>query len=238
MSIFGKKNTSELIVDYVLDLIQKRELKKGDKLMTEREFSEKLGVSRVPLREALCALSIIGILETQQGGGTYISTNRPEILGNVFYAYAILDETPLHEIVVARRSLESDAAELAARNATTEDLEEIMRALLVHQEAMQKDPKVSGYFEEVEKADYAFHKSIAAATHNSFLCRLIQTTTVSFHELHMQSSKNQVTIEHLQRMVNNHVRIAEAIKAGDPAGARLEMYTHLDDIYNNVLEDE
>ena len=66
------KNTSQLIVDQIKNMILSGKLKIGDKLPPERELAELYKVSRTSVREALKALEAIGVLEIRQGGGIYI----------------------------------------------------------------------------------------------------------------------------------------------------------------------
>ena len=88
-----RKSTSQLIVDKILEQIENGELVCGDKLPPEREMAEMYGVSRVPLREAICALSIMGIIESRQGGGNYITGFKPGVLGRILRTYSMLDHS-------------------------------------------------------------------------------------------------------------------------------------------------
>lgn len=74
-----KQSARDLAIEYLLQEIKKGNLKAGDKLLNERKLSENLGISRVPLREAICTLSTLGILEAHQGDGTYVSDSYSEI---------------------------------------------------------------------------------------------------------------------------------------------------------------
>ena len=68
-----KTSVSRQVADHILELIERGELKRGDRLPGEREFAESLGISRVPLREAISALSLMGIIEKRHGEGNYIA---------------------------------------------------------------------------------------------------------------------------------------------------------------------
>ncbi len=68
------------IVSRLLDLIQQRHLGPGDRLPAERELAASMGVSRSSLREALRALTVLGVTEMRHGAGTYISSLEPELL--------------------------------------------------------------------------------------------------------------------------------------------------------------
>ncbi len=70
-----KKST--LVAEWVLDKIRSQMYTEGAKLPSEREIAQILGVSRLPVREALSALQILGIVETQPGSGTYVRKSTP-----------------------------------------------------------------------------------------------------------------------------------------------------------------
>ena len=71
------KNTKvyEQVIDQIKNMIDEGNLKKGDKLPSERSLVEQLKISRASIREALRALEVIGLIECRQGEGSYIRTN-------------------------------------------------------------------------------------------------------------------------------------------------------------------
>lgn len=227
--IFKKQNTSHMIVDYILDKIQKKELKIGDKLMTEREFSEQMGVSRIPLREAICALSVLGVLESRQGGGTYVCHYDPKILGRIYYAFAILDDTPLHEIVAVRKILEAEAVKIASIYSTSEELEKIELWAVRYGEALAIDPEDMNFKVNISRCDYEFHKAIAEAAHNKFLLQMLTTVMISQQELMDKSFEEVETgLLQLKEFDHLHKKIVEAIKNHNSDLAYSFMYQHTD----------
>ena len=68
-----QKKAYEIVIDYIKQQIRNRELMIGELLPPERELSEKLGVSRNSIREALKILSVIGVISSRQGAGNYVS---------------------------------------------------------------------------------------------------------------------------------------------------------------------
>lgn len=138
----------------MLDLISKGSFTIGEKLPPERLMAKKLEVSRLSVREAYNALEIAGILESRAGSGTYVkSTNINKFYLNKIEDISKKEESP-YEILEVRKIIESEAAYLAAKNATAEDIEGIENVLQNMKFEMEND---SSYLLET---DALFHMSI------------------------------------------------------------------------------
>src|SRR3954469_24813323 len=110
-------------IDRIKAMIVSGDLRPGQRLPKEADLAEQLGLSRNSLREAVRALTLIRILETRQGDGTYVTSLEPDILLETMTFVADLhqDRTLLHVLQV-RRILESAATALAAQHITDEEL--------------------------------------------------------------------------------------------------------------------
>lgn len=230
MSIINKRNASQLIVDYILDQIQNGYLKKGDKLMTEHEFSELLGVSRIPLREALCALSTVGILESRQGGGTYVTTKcDPSVLGRMLYDYALLENVDLKQVIDVRILLEPEAARQAAIQASQRQREEIWEIAEAYHQVSENYSGAELDNQRTVELDRKFHHLIAKASHNDFLWMILAVAGTSFSELN--NSNYLLTSDHGAQdrhvFAQQHMDIAQAILQSDAASAYKTMEKHL-----------
>ncbi|MBP2649914.1 MAG: Transcriptional regulator [Firmicutes bacterium] len=236
MGFFKKQNTSQAIVDYVLDKINCGELKIGDKLPTERELSEKLEVSRVPIREALCALSVMGILESRQGNGTYVNHFDSGIMGRVFYAFAVLENTQMSEILSVRKTMEAEGARLAADNATNEQIIRMEQILAEYDETLNLSPDSRLFREQIKSLDYSFHYAVAEASHNRYLVQLLSTVTASFRVLHEKSfsEDKDLGLDAAKRFQEVHKKVLMAIKARDQHRAWEAMYEHMTTIENII----
>jgi GntR family transcriptional repressor for pyruvate dehydrogenase complex len=226
MAIVERKNVSTQIIDYILDLIIQGKLKKGDRIMNEREFSEILGASRVPLREAISALSLVGVLTPKQGEGTFVSTYNPDIFSRVIYANVVLEDTSIDDIMRVRCIVESNSAELAAAVATEEDLRAIDAAKNEHAEAVKGFQKGASSFERVIEKDHSFHNAIVVATHNSFFKQFFDVLRHSIKYCHM-SCINQP--ETFTGFVDMHQKIFDAIKDKQTKRAYIYMHDHVAD---------
>jgi len=75
MNILSKEERYDVIVDQILNMIYEGNIKSGDKMFSENQMAKKLGVSRAHIREVYSALSIIGVLESRRGEGTFFKTS-------------------------------------------------------------------------------------------------------------------------------------------------------------------
>jgi DNA-binding FadR family transcriptional regulator len=135
----------------------------NQRIPSETELMAGLGVSRGTLREAIKALAHSGMLEVRRGDGTYVRATS-EISGAARRMYQ--DHTDAH-ILEVRLGLDTQAARLAARNATADDVS-TLRALLTdrHKAWNSQD------FEAWARADWGFHERVAQASGNPLLHEL------------------------------------------------------------------
>lgn len=230
MSIINKRNASQMIVDYILDQIQSGALKKGDKLMTEHEFSELLGTSRIPLREALCALSTVGILESRQGGGTYVTSKcDPSVLGRMLYDYALLANVDLRQVMSVRILLEPEAARQAALQASQRQKEEIWELAESYRNVIENYIGAEQDNQKIAELDRSLHLQIARASHNDFLWMVFTITMPSFMVMNTNNyfDTNDRAAKDRKLFAQHHSDIAQAILDGDGAKAYKTMDKHL-----------
>jgi GntR family uxuAB operon transcriptional repressor len=204
------------IINQLTGLIEAGEFRPGDRLPTERDLARQLGVSRVPVREALVAMELMGAVEAKVGDGWYVRgiPTRWKDDGEV-------EPTP-SDILDARIVVESDTAHRAAELADTDSQEAIHQAIVDMERALQegRDPT---------PADRDFHTTIARATGNSVLASLVA------HLWRLQGLGLYHKFDHLSgnirnrymRYLDEHKTIYAALVAGNPRRARSEMRRHL-----------
>jgi GntR family transcriptional repressor for pyruvate dehydrogenase complex len=157
---------SDGIMEQVRSLLRAGKLAPGDRLPAERELAEQLGVSRISLREALRALTAMGILETRPGSGTRVAMNGEGLMSLPFEFMMLFDKPGITDLFAARELIEIYMAERAAENRSLEDLASIEAAL----EAL-KD--CESELDNGAAANRRFHKAVAAAAHNPVLERML-----------------------------------------------------------------
>src|SRR3954468_22683121 len=110
----------------IKEMILRGELAPGSRLPPEKELSERLGLSRSSMREAVKALEVIRVLDVRRGDGTYVTSLEPRLLLEAMsFVVDLHDDHSVLEIFAVRRILEPAASSLAARNATEPDLEKL-----------------------------------------------------------------------------------------------------------------
>jgi GntR family transcriptional regulator, transcriptional repressor for pyruvate dehydrogenase complex len=211
-----RRSLSEQISDRLREFIDVNNLQPGDKLMTERELAEQLGVGRSSIREAITVLRAQGVVEVRHGEGTYL-LNRPEELVTSLSAELIEAHIDHPYIWETRQALEVQCARIAASRSTAEDLAEMSAGLaLMAAEIEAGAPGLEG--------DRRFHLGVAAASHNPILIELINGIRRAFD---LTSETSLTRPGQPCKSLEDHKRIYDAIAAGDPEQAAALMFTHL-----------
>lgn len=216
----------------MVDEIKTGSLKPGDKLDTERGMAEKLGVSRVSIREAVSSLNRMGVLVTKQGGGTYVNSKIPDILSKAMDIYMVLDETLVLEFMEVRKVMESEAARLASENATPVDLMEL-REIHEKRKALTADPQAEPNHDLLYEYDRQFHRAIANATHNTVFSNFIDAICTTLRIQQREASKK---VDMPLRSNEFHEKILDAITRGDGKSAMELMMEHLEEVTESIRD--
>lgn len=195
----------------------------GDRLPIEKDLATDLGVSRGSLREGLRALATLGIVDSRQGDGTYITSLDPELLlaplSFVVDLQGDSDAADFHEV---RRVLETESAGLAALRMDTAAL---ARARQVLDDASEILGAAEVDHDALLETDIAFHRVIAASSGNPVLAALVEALASRTARARLWRGLTQEGVEH--RTHSEHESIYAALAAGDPERARLRMANHL-----------
>lgn len=220
---FGGINKDALpdqIAARLIDLIRERRLRSGDRLPPERELAISMGVSRSSLREALRALSMIGVVDMRHGNGTYLSSLEPASLMRPVGLVLSLSESGMDELFEARKLVEPGLAALAARRVDDATLARLHGCV-------ERSAQAVGDHDAFMRADLELHDTIAHAAGNAILERLID----SIHSLGIASRRATTAIPGVEaRTVDDHRAIVEALAARDGEQARRAMLTHLENV--------
>lgn len=218
----SSRTLAEKAVDALAAPIRAGQLKPGDKMPTESETMQRLGVSRTVVREAISRLQASGLVETRHGIGTFVSQppTDPVRVSPTSIDTAI-DTVALLEVRIA---LEVEAATLASQRRTPEQLAAIKEAVdrLTKLEQADDNP-----IQDAIDADYAFHQSIAMATGNAYFLEYLAhlgKSAIPRSRLLIDTNAHQ---RYLHTLNQEHRLIYFAIKAQDPAAASEAARNHL-----------
>ena len=206
------------IFDEISTLIDSGDFPAGTRLPTERELAEQFQVSRPTIREATIALEATNRVMVKSGSGVYVLEPKRQVKPNN-------DDISPFELVEARVLFEGEAAALAAKMITNEEI-----TLL--KETFNKLKLESGRDEE-GKADREFHSIIANATHNTVLANQIHSLWELQENIsHIKEAHQAVCSSHDTKRIKDHEDIMLAVVNHDATGARSAMHKH----FSNILE--
>ncbi len=208
------------IIEKIEKLIENGDLKPGDFLPGERVLSEKLGVSRTSLRQALKALNVMGVLEIIPGKKTYIKESFSDILINPFRFIKAVHSIKIKELFEARSVLEESLVQMAAKKANKNHIQKIGYYLNDSENSL--DNKSNFIYSE-----FMFHQSIFEAADNKILTAVMN----SLNELLLvleKYEKDYLGIKDRKQSFTQHKEIYEALSNKDPEQARKAMHKHLE----------
>jgi GntR family transcriptional repressor for pyruvate dehydrogenase complex len=215
---------SRSVVRQIEDLILRGILRPGERLPSERELSERLGVSRPSLREAVADLSERGLLQSRASAGIFVA----DVLGSAFSPALVQlianhDEAVI-DYIAFRRDLEALAAERAARMASDTDLAVVDTVFLRMEAAHGKRNPA-----DEAQLDAEFHLSIIEASHNVIMLHMMRSMFDLLREGVFYNRKamfRQRTTR--DDLLDQHRAINTALQARNPEAARTAVEAHLD----------
>ncbi|WP_343957005.1 FadR/GntR family transcriptional regulator [Yaniella flava] len=200
------------VVGSLIDML--RTMSAGERLVSERELANQLGVSRTALRDRIGRLESYGVLERREREGTVFTGLQPERMGEVLIVGLLFSEISVESLVTVRHALEREAAVLAAKDPASHGLEKMRDAL----EKMHGGDDGSEIFD----ADIDFHEGLFLASNSSgtiFLSRALRIAmkgTLRFETLATERKK----------VIALHIDILDAIENRDVNQARNSIDMH------------
>ena len=223
--VVRKNKVYEEVAQQIERLILKK-LRPGDKLPSERELAEMLKVSRSSIRDAIRGLELRGLVEPRQGAGTIVRESAVEPLANPFASALKRRKEMVSELLDFRKMLEPPLAARAATHASADEILE-MEEILQRQDAKQ------GQGEPAVAEDAEFHYSVALASGNSVVLKVLDIIM----DLLRDTRERSLQVEgRPQKSLAGHRRILAAIKRHDAEGAKSAMRRHIEDVEEIVLD--
>lgn len=188
----------------------------GDKLPSERQMAEDLGVSRPLVREALRGLLERRLVEISPGRGTFVRGASLSDISTTFTTLIRRQQATTRDVLVARKMIECEAAEQAALHNNPADLAQMLASLTECEDA-------PGIIERV-RADLRFHASVVNAVRNPVVSGMYASIATLTAEMMFRSlTDTEVSREGLPL----HRDIFNAIADGRAADARAATAEHL-----------
>jgi GntR family transcriptional regulator, transcriptional repressor for pyruvate dehydrogenase complex len=195
-------------------------LKPGDRLISERELANLLGVSRPIVREALRALTVLGIVEIRDRIGTVVT--RPDVsVLNDFFTFALAQQADMvDDVMQARVAIECQAIRLACERANIADFERLQRTLA----------RIGETIDEADAggmADFEFHRAVVISSHSETLAVLHNSMAGLLSYTHRTRRELVQAFPSMKTyLIDDHRRIFEAVVARDPERADATLRRH------------
>lgn len=163
------KKVATIVAEQIIRTIKDGTFPVGSKLPSEFELADEMGVSRPTIREALSALTAVGVIESRPGSGNYVRNGVSMIDAVGKEAVLVLEsESSCLEIMEARELFEPPVAGLAAKKRTANDVKQL--SFLYEQLGQLAE---QGDFDPYFDMDKQVHLAIVAASHNSLVARAL-----------------------------------------------------------------
>lgn len=200
VTVVQRESAYQQALDWMRARITSGDWAMGERIPTEPELTELLGVGRNTLREAIKCLTSTGVLEIRRGAGTFVRA-RTDIGGLLTRQVAVAEMLHVYEV---RRALELEAVRLACARRTDDDLRRLRAALDLRNETGRNGDNAA-----FADADLAFHVAVVAAAHNPVLaelfagiCESLRATydfTEGVHEPELAAAHHQEVVEAIER---------------------------------------
>lgn len=199
-------------------LIADGTLRPGDRLPSEGELCERLGVSRGSLREAIRMLAALGVLDTRHGSGSYVSELRAaDLIGSLSLTVGLLPMAGVLELTELRRVLEPHAAALAAARIDEETVKSLDRVL--------DEIEATTDFEEQSRLDHEFHMAISGVAGNEALTSLIDVLRSRSRAYRISEPDDAAELK--VHSDAGHRAILRGLAAADPVAASAAASAHV-----------
>lgn len=229
--IFGggtleRRSIAEQVVSRIMAMIKSGNLKPGDRLPTEQQMGLAFGISRPPLREALKALTLMGVLASRQGGRYTVTDLSPSRLAATFNTMLSVADYDVHQQFEARTVVDLELVRLCAARASDELRHRILK-LAVDGKKFVRDPVA------FRLLDIEFHQAINAGAANELLMALAQ----GLYDLGLDVRRTASEIPGvIVKSVGQHIAVAEALMAGDAGGAVAAYRGHLEHVRDTTIQ--
>lgn len=221
-----RRSIAEQVAHRIMSMIKSGNLKSGDRLPTEQQMGIAFGISRPPLREALKALTLMGVVSSRQGGRYTVTDLSPSRLAATFNTMLGVADYDVHQQFEARALVDLELVRLCAERGGPELKQRILK-LAVDGSAFEHDPVA------FRLLDIEFHQAINTGAKNDLLLVLAQ----GLYDIGLDVRRTASEIPGvIAKSVAQHTVVAEALVAGDAAGAVAAYRSHLEHVRDTTIQ--
>lgn len=221
-----RRSISEQVANRILGMIKSGNLASGDRLPTEQQMGVAFGISRPPLREALKALTLMGVLESRQGGRYTVTVLSPGRLAAPFQVMLSIADYDAQEHFEARATVETELVRLCTLRANAEQRQRIVK-LAVDGRAFHHNPVA------FRLLDVEFHQALNSGARN----RLLATLAEGLYDVGLEVRRAASAVPGvIKRSVEQHCEVAEAMMANDAVAAASAYRRHLEHVRDTTIQ--
>lgn len=207
----------DVAIEYIFGLMKDGTLKVGDKLPTERAIAAELGIGRNKAREALSILSGMGMIESRQGSGNFVSGNASGAIKNMIIMMMALNTISRQEVCKFRRDMEKAVCSSLISNPPSEEIKNRIKDKLRAMDGL------SG--EELAKADHDFHNALVKATGNK-LWEVMMDAVADLYSEWIDYVIQKIDVRNRAKLMQSHKDIFNNIIEDKPRKAMQAIEKH------------
>ena len=218
---FSNERAYDKVIEYIQLEIRNGTLRRGERLPSERDLAELLGISRNSVREALRTLSLMGFISSVQGAGNYVTCALEKNLATTLNMMLLLGETNTSQLSQLRRGIESETARLAARRILPSQLEKL--DALVRK--MSDEPNA----EKALQYDQEFHHLLCIASGNKLIQSLFEAMISMINNfIRTMYIRIGEDVGQKQALHEAHVKLVDALRLRDEKAAMSAIFEHFE----------
>ena len=221
-----KENMSNLVAREIIDLILSGHYKPGQRLPTEKEFAEQLGVGRNTLREAIRALSILGFVDVRVPEGMFVAKTSDNFFMRKMQLSSASTGHDAQALTEARTYIECITARLAAQKATQSDKQALRELVILHEKAADDNQQ--------REYDAQFHVMLADIAGNPFIRQMLLMLIDGIYDWIENVLRSTPSVK--AASCQQHREILAHIESSDPEGTERAMRTHMAYVANLYIQ--
>lgn len=210
-----KESVVQSVINRLTEGMRRGELRPGDKIPTEPELAESLGVARSSIREAIKILTYLGVLESKRHEGTFVCSGFEESMIDPMVYGIILNQDSFEHLMELREMTEAGLMRLAIKNHDEDEIAELEEKLNVMEKTLggTDEESVKAFFE----ADDEFHDKIAEMGKNPMADKINRVVRTLTYAVRYETVSSMITKGKGKELLEAHRSLINAIKDGEVA---------------------